>query len=155
MGGLFYANPKGVVTKYGDNLRTNGIILSPDEKHLYVTNVGTVVEFDVQPDGSLTNQRDFAKLQDKTAGDGSAVDAEGRVYVSTNPGVQVIGADGTWLGLIPTPRDIISMSFGGPGRHTLFILARGAEDSTGQQIANAAQVYSIQMIARGPSSRPK
>jgi hypothetical protein len=34
-------------------------------------------------------------------------------------------------------------------------LMRGAEDSTGQQIANAAQVYSIQMIARGPSSRPK
>ena len=155
MGGLFYASPKGVITQYGENLRTNGIILSPDEKHLYVTNVGTVVEFDVQPDGSLTNQRDFAKLQDKTAGDGSAVDAEGRVYVSTNPGVQVIAADGTWLGLIPTPRDIISMSFGGPGRHTLFILARGAEDSTDQQIANAAQVYSIQMIARGPSSRPK
>ena len=155
MGGLFYASPKGVVTKYGDNLRTNGIILSPDEKHLYVTNVGTVVEFDVQPDGSLTNQRDFAKLQEKTAGDGSAVDADGRIYVSTGPGVQVIGADGTWLGLIPTPRDIISVSFGGPGRHTLFILARGAEDSTGQQIANAAQVYSIQMIAHGPSSRPK
>ena len=43
----------------------------------------------------------------------------------------------------------------GPGGRTLFILARGAEDSTGQQIANAAQVYSIQMIARGPSSRPK
>ena len=113
MGGLFYASPKGVITKYGDNLRTNGIILSPDEKHLYVTNVGTVVEFDVQPDGSLTNQRDFAKLQEKTAGDGSAVDADGRVYVSTGPGVQVIGADGTWLGLIPTPRDIISVSFGG------------------------------------------
>jgi gluconolactonase len=155
MGGLFYASPKGVITKYGDNLRTNGIILSPDEKHLYVTNVGTVVAFDVQPDGSLTNQRDFAKLQEKTAGDGSATDADGRIYVSTGPGVQVIGADGTWLGLIPTPREIISVSFGGPGRHTLFILARGAEDSTGQQIANAAQVYSIQMIARGPSSRPK
>jgi len=155
MGGLFYASPKGVVTQYGENLRTNGIILSPDEKHLFVTNVGTVVEFDVQPDGSLTNQRDFAKLQAKTAGDGSATDSDGRIYVSTGPGVQVIGADGTWLGLIPTPRDIISVSFGGPGRHTLFILARGAEDSSGQQIANAAQVYSIQMIARGPSSRPK
>jgi len=155
MGGLFYASPKGVITKYGENLRTNGIILSPDEKHLYVTNVGTVVVFDVQPDGSLTNQRDFAKLQPKTAGDGSATDSDGRIYVSTGPGVQVIGADGTWLGLIPTPRDIISVSFGGPGRHTLFILARGAEDSTGQQIANAAQVYSIQMIAHGPANRPK
>ncbi|HUA01366.1 MAG TPA: SMP-30/gluconolactonase/LRE family protein [Candidatus Aquilonibacter sp.] len=155
MGGLFYASPQGVVTQYGQGLHTNGIILSPDEKKLYVTNVGTVVAFDVQPDGSLTNQRDFAKLQDKTAGDGSTVDADGRMYVSTGPGVQVIAADGAWLGLIPTPRSIISVSFGGPDRHTLFILARGAEDSTGQQIANAAQVYSIPMIAGGYSGRPK
>jgi sugar lactone lactonase YvrE len=153
MNGLYYASPKGVITQYGENLRTNGIILSPDEKKLFVTNGGTLVAFDVQPDGSLTNQRDFAKLQEKTAGDGSATD--GRIYVSTGPGVQVIGADGTWLGLIPTPRPIISVSFGGPGRQTLFILARGAEDSTGQQIANAAQVHSIEMIAHGPSGRPK
>jgi gluconolactonase len=155
MGGLFYASPAGAVTKYGDNLRTNGIILSPDEKKLYVTNVGTVVVFDVQPDGSLTNQRDFAKLQEKTAGDGSTIDAEGRIYVTTGPGVQVIGTDGKWLGLIPTPRDVISVSFGGPGRKTLFILARGAEDSDGKQIANAAQVYSIPMLAQGYKGRPK
>lgn len=155
MGGLFYASPAGVVTKYGENLRTNGIILSPDEKKLFVTNVNTVVVFDVQPDGSLTNQRDFAKLQEKTAGDGSTIDAAGRIYVSTNPGIQVIGSDGTWLGLIPTPRDVISVSFGGPGRKTLFILARGAVDSDGKQIANAAQVYSIPMIAQGYKGRPK
>jgi len=155
MGGLFYASPSGVITKYGENLRTNGIILSTDEKKLYVTNVGTVVVFDVQPDGSLTNQRDFAKLQEKTAGDGSTIDADGRIYVSTNPGIQVIGPDGTWLGLIPTPRDVISVSFGGTDRKTLFILARGAVDSTGKQIANAAQVYSTQMIAQGYKGRPK
>ena len=155
MGGLFYASPEGVVTKYGENLRTNGIILSPDEKKLFVTNVNTVVEFDVQPDGSLTNQRDFAKLQEKTAGDGSAVDAAGRLYVTSGPGVQVIGPDGKWLGLIPTPRDVISLSFGGPGKKTLFVLARGAVDSDGKQIANAAQVYSISMIAQGYQGRPK
>jgi gluconolactonase len=155
MGGLYYASPKGVVTKYGENLRTNGIILSPDEKHLFVTNVNVVVAFDVEPDGSLTNQRDFAKLQEGTAGDGSTTDADGRIYVTSGPGVQVIGADGKWLGLIPTPRDVISVSFGGVDRKTLFILARGAENSAGQQIANAAQVYSIQMIARGYSGRPK
>jgi gluconolactonase len=155
MGGLFYANAKGVVTQYGENLRTNGIILSPDETKLYVTNLGTVVAFDVQADGSLTNQRHFAKLQEKTAGDGSTIDAEGRIYVSTDPGVQVIGPDGTWLGLIPTPRPIISVAFGGRGKRTLFILARGAEDASGQQIANAAQVYSIQMIAQGYKGRQK
>lgn len=155
MGGLYYASPKGVVTKLGENLRTNGIILSPDEKKLYVTNGNSVVVFDVQPDGSLTNQREFAKLLPGTYGDGSATDADGRIYVSSNPGVQVFAPDGKFLGLIPSPRDEISLSFGGPDRKTLFILARGAEDANGKQIANAAQVYSIQMIAHGYKGRPK
>lgn len=155
MGGLFYASPEGVVTRYGENLSTNGIMLSPDEKELYVTNRGSVVAFDVQPDGSLTNQRDFATLQKGTFGDGSATDAHGRIYVSTGPGVQVISPEGKWLGLIPTPREIISISFGGAGRKTLFVLARGAEDADGKQIANAAQVYSIPMIAQGYKGRAK
>lgn len=155
MGGVFYASPTGVVTRYGQNLFTNGIMLSPDEKKLYVTNRGSVVVFDVQPDGSLTNQRDFAMLLQGTGGDGSAIDADGRLYVSTTPGVQVISPDGKWLGLIPTPRDVISISFGGPDRKTLFVLARGAEDANGKQIANAAQVYSIPMIAQGYKGRAK
>ena len=35
-GGLFYADPKGVVKQYGEGLRTNGVVLSPDEKVVYV-----------------------------------------------------------------------------------------------------------------------
>src|SRR5207247_6111300 len=54
MGGLFYADPKGVVTRYGENLTTNGVILSGDEKTLYVTNGTTLAVFDVQSDGALT-----------------------------------------------------------------------------------------------------
>jgi sugar lactone lactonase YvrE len=42
MGGLFYADPKGVVTRYGENLTTNGVILSSDEKMLYVTSGATM-----------------------------------------------------------------------------------------------------------------
>jgi len=55
-GGVFYANPKGSVSKYGQSITPNGIILSADEKVLYVTNGPTLAAFDVQPDGSLTNQ---------------------------------------------------------------------------------------------------
>lgn len=154
-GGVLYVSPKGTVTQYGQGMLTNGIILSPDEKKLYVTDRGSMAVFDVQADGALTNQREFAKLPAGTSGDGSAVDGDGRLYVSTNPGVQVFAPDGKYLGVIPTPRDIISISFGGPDRKTMYVLARGAEDSSGKQIANAAQVYSIQMIAQGPKSRPK
>jgi sugar lactone lactonase YvrE len=41
-GGLFYADPKGVVKQYGEGLRTNGVVLSPDEKVVYVTNANSL-----------------------------------------------------------------------------------------------------------------
>jgi hypothetical protein len=54
---------KGAVTKYGENLTINGIILSRDDKTLFVTNGPALAAFDVQPDGSLTNRREFAKWE--------------------------------------------------------------------------------------------
>jgi sugar lactone lactonase YvrE len=78
--GVFYANPQGVMSQYGEEVAgANGIVLSPDEKTLYVTNGPAVVAFDVQPDGSLTNQREFGKLRGGLGGVGSAVDSEGRL----------------------------------------------------------------------------
>jgi gluconolactonase len=154
MGGLFYADAKGVVTRYGDNLLTNGVILSPDEQTLYVTNGPTLVSFDVQPNGSLTNQREFVKLT-ASGGDGTTIDSEGRVYVTTGAGVEVIGRDGRHLGVIPTPRGVISCAFGGTEKKTLFILARGAQDAQGHEVANAAQVWRIAMIAQGYKGRAK
>jgi gluconolactonase len=153
MGGVFYASPKGVVTKYGENVNPNGIILSANEKTLYVTNGPALAAFDVQPDGSLTNQREFAKLEG--GGDGSTIDAAGRIYVTMNAGVQVISPEGKSLGLIPTPRGVITTAFGGKDKKTLFILARGAKLANGDEVANAAQVWSIQMIAQGYKGRPK
>jgi sugar lactone lactonase YvrE len=155
MGGLYYADPTGRITRYGENLRTNGIILSPNEDILYVTNGTTLAGFDVQPAGSLTNQREFGKLEGGGVGDGSTIDAAGRVYVTSAPGVQVIGPDGKYLGLIPTPRAVISVAFSGPNKKELYILARGAKDAQGNEVRNAAQVYSISMIAQGFKKRAK
>ena len=93
MGGVFHADSKGKITRYGENLNTNGIVLSPDEKHLYVTNGPTLAAFDVQKDGSLTNQREFAKLEAGGGGDGSTFDSAGRLYVTAQAaGIQVFGS---------------------------------------------------------------
>src|SRR6266705_506298 len=154
MGGLFYADPKGVVTRYGENLTTNGIILSTDEKTLYVTNGATLAAFDVQKDGSLTNQREFVKFT-AGGGDGATIDSQGRLYVTTGAGVEVIGPDGKHLGVIPTPRGVISCAFGGTDKKTLFVIARGAQDAEGNEVANAAQVWLIPMIAQGYKKRAK
>jgi gluconolactonase len=149
MGGLFYSDSQGKVTKYGENLFTNGIVLSADEKHLYVTNGMTVAAFDVQKDGSLTNQREFAKLEGGGfGGDGSTFDAAGRLYVTSNPGVQVIGTDGKNLGVIPTPRDVISVAFSGPDRKTLYAVSR-------DNAQNKDWIIAIEMIAQGPKGRGK
>jgi len=154
MGGLFYANPQGVVTRYGENLTTNGVILSRDEKTLYVTNGAALAAFDVQNDGSLSNQREFVKFT-AAGGDGTTIDSQGRLYVTTGAGVEVIGSDGTHLGVIPTPRGVISCAFGGTDKKTLFVLARGAQDAEGNEVANAAQVWSIATLAQGYKRRAK
>jgi gluconolactonase len=153
MGGVYYADPKGVVTKYGADVTPNGIVLSGDEKTLYVTDGPELAVFDVQADGSLTNQRAFGKYE--ANGDGLSIDSMGRVYVTTNLGVVVLSPEGKNLGTIPTPRGIITGAFGGPDKKTFFILARGATDNDGSEVANAAQVWSIPMIAQGYRGRAK
>ena len=145
-GQVFHADKQGKITKYSDNLFTNGIVLSEDEKHLFVTNGPELVEFDVQKDGSLTNQRTFAKLSG--GGDGSTFDSQGRIYVTTNGGVNVISADGKNLGLIPTPRDVISVVFSGPDRKTLYAVSRDNRQ-------NKDWIITLQMIAQGPKGRGK
>jgi gluconolactonase len=154
MGGVYYADAKGVVTKYGMTT-PNGIVLSADEKTLYATNGPAIAAFEVQPDGSLANQREFAKLEGPGGGDGSTIDKDGRVFVTTKIGVQVLGPDGKHLGTIPTPRGVITAAFGGKDKKMLYILARGATQADGTEVANAAQVWAIQMIAQGYKGRAK
>ena len=91
VGGAFYASATGRVTSLGDNIRANGIILSRDDRVLYVTNGNTILAFDVQPDGTAVNRREFAKLEAGGAGDGMAIDAAGRALRdvgSRRPGVR-------------------------------------------------------------------
>jgi gluconolactonase len=154
MGGLYHADAKGVVTRYGENLATNGIVLSADEKRLWVTNGPALAVFDVQNDGALTNQREFAKLegcagfQGPCTGDGSTFDTAGRLYVTSQAGVQVIGPDGKYLGLIPTDRNIISVAFSGPDRRTLYAVSR-------ENAQNKDWIIAIGMAAQGTSGRGK
>lgn len=151
MGGLYRADPKGVVTKYGENLQTNGIILSPDEKTVYVTNGTMLVAMDVQPDGSLTNQRDFARWEGG-GGDGSTFDSAGRLYVTSTAGIQVISPEGKVLGVIPVPHGVISLTFSGKDRKTLYAVGR---EGGNQAPGNKAIILTIQMIAQGPKGRGK
>jgi gluconolactonase len=160
--GMYYLDPAGKVSNVGENIRTNGIMLSRDEKTLYVTNGTTLVAFDVQPDGSAKNQREFAKLEAGGRGDGMAIDAAGRLYVSSEPGVQVFSPAGGYLGVIPTPRGVISLAFSGRDKKTLYAVGSGALGPDGKEFTpapgvrnNAKTVYKITMLASGFAGRVK
>jgi gluconolactonase len=155
-GCVYYASADGKITLVGENVRSNGIVLSEDDKRLYVTNGSSIVAFDVQGPGKLTNQREFAKLHDGGNGDGLAVDTEGRLYVAAGPGVQVYARDGKYVGVIPTPTSgrPTGQAFAGPDRRTLYVVVQATTDFNGQAIAGRT-VYRIPVLARGPADRSK
>jgi gluconolactonase len=162
VGGAYYVNPKGDVSNIGENLRTNGIMLSPDERTLYVTNGPAIVVFDIQSDGTVVNQREFGKLEAGGSGDGLAVDAAGRLYVTSSPGVQIFSPQGKYLGVIPTPRSVISVAFSGSDKKTLYVVGSGALGADGQEIVtpagvrnNAKSIYKLPMLAQGFKGRAK
>ena len=152
---VYYVRPDGAVIRITDEIpRPNGIILSPDEKTLYVANTlgAFVVAFDVQPDGSVRNQRNVARLAGirmtnqgvRSGADGLAVDEAGRLYVTSTIGVQVFSPQGRHLGTIPigNPDGPQNLAFAGPDKKTLYVVGDGA-------------VWKVAMLAQGPKGRAK
>ncbi len=162
--GTYFVDAKGKVSLVaGKEVRTNGMMLSRDEKTLYVTNGKTLVAWDVQPDGTVKNQRNFATLEAGGSGDGMAIDSEGRLYVTSgDPGIQVISAEGKFLGVIPLPRSSSSVAFAGPNKKVLYAKGAGMTGPDGKEYRtpegvrnNAKAIYRIDMIAQGFKGRPK
>ena len=163
VGGAYYVNPDGVVSTVADqDIRSNGIMLSPDGRTLYVTNNTVVLAFDVAADGSTRNRRDFGGLEGDTGADGMAIDSAARLYVTASAGVHVLSPDGKHLGLIPTPRPPITVAFSGPDKKTLYVPQLGAVGPDGKAwktppgVRNTAMtIYTIRMLAEGFKGRPK
>jgi gluconolactonase len=152
-GNVYYIRPNAEVLLIDDQIRRpNGITLSIDQRTLYVddTQGEYVYEFDVQPDGSAKNKRQFVKLHDPEQGslglrsraDGMAIDSNGRLYVATASGVQVIDPHGNYMGTIRVPSVVRNVAFAGPKRQTLYMTA-------------LEELYRVQMLSQGPADRAK
>ena len=162
LSGVYYINSAGVMKEIANDIElANGFLLSPDEKTLYISNTPSefLLAFDVGPNGTISNRRNFARLEGDThnGGDGLAIDSAGRLYVATNNnkplGIQVFSAKGQYLGTIPTPRPTTSVAFAGPDKKTLFIVARGAEGKGDERWARS--IYKVSMVAQGYLGRAK
>jgi gluconolactonase len=162
-GGACYINPAGAVSVVADqDIRSNGIMLSPDGRTLYVTNNTTVLAFDVRNDGTTANRRDFGALNGDDGGDGMAIDSEGRLYITGNLGVHVLSPRGQHLGMIPTPRRAITIAFGGVDKNILYAPSMGAVGPDGKAWATpegirntAMTIYRLPVLATGFKGRPK
>jgi len=159
---VYYVKPDGHTIKISSDIsRPSGIMLSPDEKTLYVTDsVGTFIKmFDVQPDGSVRNERNFGEAYERrpthSLADGLAVDAAGRLYIATYLGVLVFSPKGAELGRIRIPRQPVNLAFAGPDKKTLYVLGAilGLRDADSQPEFGA--VYKIPMLAEGYKGRAK
>jgi gluconolactonase len=132
--------------------RPNGILVSPDDRYLYVAdnnnnNVGgarKLWRFDLKSDGSVDprSRKLIFDWRDARGPDGFKMDRGGLLYVaaglskphppyetadSLKGGVYVISTDGKLVEFIPIPRDeVTNCAFGGPDLKTLYVTAGGS-----------------------------
>lgn len=153
---VYYIEPGGnQVKRVADDInRPNGITLSPDEKLLYVNDWdgSYLLTYDLQPDGSLKNRKEFGKytLKQETdhglvsGADGLCIDSQSHLYATTPAGVQVFNSKGEHLGDIEAPYEMPPQNcgFAGPDKHYLYVEGRGA-------------VYRIRTIPAGYKGRAK
>lgn len=122
--------------------QANGLALSPDESILYVAEYkgGAIKAFDVQADGSLSNERvlvDFKDEKGKGRCDGLKVDEKGNVYTTGPGGIWVVSPKGEKLARLDV-KNAANVAFGDADRKTLFICAGSKVLSVKTKFAGAA-----------------
>ncbi len=111
--GVFLITPEGEVSLMLKHLTApNGIGLSPDESRIYVANSGGStgsiwMEYDVEEDGSLQNERLFCDARAASdslrgAPDGLVVRNDGLIFATGPGGVWILTPEGEHLGIIKT-----------------------------------------------------
>src|SRR3954469_14178727 len=142
--GFYYRATDGKVTRLGEvEAAPNGIILSPDEKTLYVipSMQAEMLAYAVQAPGKIGEKRVYCTLKQVSGktnggGDGLTIDTKGNLYITSALGLQVFSPQGSLLGIIEFPEQPANCAFGGKDNKTLYATAR-------------TSVYSVPMDATG------
>ena len=152
----FYLVRDNTVTLVGSNKEfsegfPNGIALSPDEKHLYVTIGRKIMRYQVQPDDTVANATEFLDVQ---GNDGLKVDANGNVFSTTGAGpgeVRITSSEGRRLGTLRLPQP--------PEEPREQICATnvgfGDADGKGLYITACTHVYHVRLNSPGVRPGPR
>jgi gluconolactonase len=141
---VYYRAADGKVTRLIDDRKApNGVILSPDEKTLYVipSLEKEMWAYPIESAGKLGVGKVLCELQQAPGatsggGDGLTIDTNGNLYITSALGIQVVRPDGKILGIIGFPEQPANVTFGGPDHRTLLVTARKS-------------LYSVPMEATG------
>ena len=121
---VYYIAAPGKLTRVVESLpKPNGVILSPDEKTLYVVPSGSedVMAYPVEGPGKLGPGRVFFRLK---GGDGLTVDKTGNLYITSSLGIQIVSPQGKLVRILKFPEKPSNVTFGGKDRRTLYVTAR-------------------------------
>ena len=110
---LYYVSPdRQELRRVDENLvKPNGIVGTPDGKHLYVADPGDkkTYLYDIEQGGDLSNRRLFVSM----GSDGMVtLDNEGNLYI-TREGVRVFNQQGDQIELIEVPESPSNVVFAG------------------------------------------
>jgi len=124
---LILVTPDGQKRIVADEmLFPNGCVITPDGRTLIVgeTWAARLTAFTIEPDGSLTDRRVWARLRG-AAPDGICLDAAGAIWVASPTSSEVLRVreGGEVTHRIPIEEQATSCMLGGPDRQTLFILS--------------------------------
>jgi len=129
----------------------NGIVLSPDEKYLYLTALQKMMRYEVRPDGSLGAGSLFT--EGPGIGDGMKVDVLGNVYSTSGAGpgvIRITSPAGVLLGYLNLP------VYGGEPKRQICAtnVAFGDADGKSLYITACDDVYRIRLKVTGVMPGP-
>lgn len=128
--GVYRIDAPGKVTRVLDNLeRPNGILITPDDKTIFVSDRGTqkLHRYKVLENGELEPDGILYDFSPDRGIDGMAIDVKGNIYGAAGEnettGLFVISPQGKLLLHKPMPEFSTNVTFGGKDRRDIFLTA--------------------------------
>jgi gluconolactonase len=129
---IYLVKPNGEKKIVDEGIKfANGLCLSPDQTQLYITESAShwVWVYQIKVDGTLANKQRYGNLHVRDAdenawSDGIKCDQNGRVYVTTLSGIQILDQTGRVNAILPVPKtkgQVSNLCFGGANFDMMYI----------------------------------